>query len=116
MTKTGPVTPAELELWRRLMAIGDRSRHEVIEPRWLDLHREVNAKIANGAPGDVLVPIFWEAWRAFERDLDAIEVPRVETEADLPHLETVFAKNVEAILGKATSKVRTELARWGTAT
>ena len=116
MTKKGPVTPAELELWRRLREIGDRLLHEVVEPRWWTLQREVNAKIAEGVPGDVIVPIFWAAWKAFEIDFEELDVPRVETEADLPRFAAVYAENVEAAIRKATGSVRTEFARWGAAT
>jgi len=47
---------------------------------------------------------------------EEIEVPRVETEADLPRFEAVYSENLDAALRKATGNVRTELGRWGAAT
>jgi hypothetical protein len=123
MMKTGPVTPAELELWRRMRAFLENEIEEVIKPAWLKLRDELNAKLSAGEiPLDVVQPLYDQAVHRFfgaeggEGEIDAVDVARVETEADLPEFRRRYHEGLEAALRRALAPVRAELARWGAAT
>jgi hypothetical protein len=123
MTKTGPVTPAELELGRRIMAILEVEVEEVLKPAWQEICAEIKAKLAAGEITiDVVQPVFGGAMRRFfgvvdgKGEFDEIDVARVETEADLPEFRRRYHEGLEAALRRALAPVRAELSRWGAAT
>jgi hypothetical protein len=89
---------------------------ERIGLRWRELLEDLLPKVQGGIPVDEANEVCNEGWRRLEHELDQIDVPRVETEADVAEFRRCYLDGVESALRRSTGYVRTELGRWGAAT